>query len=77
MVSRPGEVLRCPWHGWEFDIRTGRSWWNPAGTRVGRYPVSLASGAEVERPGWQPGPYVAETYPVSVERKYVVVDLTA
>ena len=19
--SRPGEILRCPWHGWEFDRR--------------------------------------------------------
>jgi 3-phenylpropionate/trans-cinnamate dioxygenase ferredoxin subunit len=18
--------LRCPWHGWEFDIKTGRGW---------------------------------------------------
>ena len=21
--SRPGEILRCPWHGWEFDVRPG------------------------------------------------------
>lgn len=21
--SRDGEVLCCPWHGWEFDIKTG------------------------------------------------------
>jgi nitrite reductase (NADH) small subunit len=33
LPSAPGElrygmeglVLRCPWHGWEFDIRTGES----------------------------------------------------
>jgi 3-phenylpropionate/trans-cinnamate dioxygenase ferredoxin subunit len=27
--SRAGEMLRCPWHGWEFDVRTGRSWCDP------------------------------------------------
>lgn len=21
--ARSGEILRCAWHGWEFDIRTG------------------------------------------------------
>lgn len=23
--ERDGEILRCPWHAWEFDIATGRS----------------------------------------------------
>ena len=27
--AREGEILRCPWHGWEFDITTGRSVFNP------------------------------------------------
>lgn len=22
---REGEILRCPWHGWEFDLITGES----------------------------------------------------
>jgi nitrite reductase/ring-hydroxylating ferredoxin subunit len=22
-------VLRCPWHGWEFDVTTGRSLFDP------------------------------------------------
>ena len=28
-----GHVIRCPWHGWEFDLVTGRSLLEP--TRVG------------------------------------------
>src|ERR1700761_9091475 len=31
--SRKGEMLRCPWHGWEFDIRTGQSWFDPQKTK--------------------------------------------
>ena len=26
---RRGEIIRCPWHSWEFDIRTGKSWCDP------------------------------------------------
>ncbi len=27
--DRAGEIVRCPWHGWEFDIRTGKSRFDP------------------------------------------------
>jgi nitrite reductase/ring-hydroxylating ferredoxin subunit len=39
--ERRGEILRCPWHQWEFDLRTGRSWVDPEGVRVRSYPVSV------------------------------------
>jgi 3-phenylpropionate/trans-cinnamate dioxygenase ferredoxin subunit len=70
VVTRPDEMLRCPWHGWEFDVRTGQSWWNPARQRVRSYEVAVVSGA-----GLQKGPYVAETFPVSVDAEYVVIEL--
>jgi nitrite reductase/ring-hydroxylating ferredoxin subunit len=25
IYGREGEILRCPWHNWEFDIKTGRA----------------------------------------------------
>ena len=79
--SRPGEMLRCPWHGWEYDIRTGQSWWDPGRTRVRSYDVTIEAGGQIDQdsnppaPGLEKGPYVAETYPVSVERQYVVVSV--
>lgn len=78
--SRAGEILRCPWHGWEFDIRTGRSWFDPAKVRVRLYEVSVAypDTAPTEAPpapGLAPGPYTAETYAVTVEEPYVLVDV--
>lgn len=26
---REGEIVRCPWHGWEFEIDSGESLFNP------------------------------------------------
>lgn len=28
-VCDDGCILACPWHGWEYDIRTGVALWNP------------------------------------------------
>ena len=135
--SRPGEVVRCPWHGWEFDVRTGQSWFDPVQVRVRRYNVIVTHGSEIvaeppdetliaedaavptcaidealpsppvregevppPRPGTTPaeiaasaaesgavtetepgmegmvkGPYVAETFPVTIDKEYVVVEV--
>ncbi|GAA0237138.1 Rieske (2Fe-2S) protein [Haladaptatus pallidirubidus] len=27
--ERDGQILTCPWHGWEFDVTTGESVFNP------------------------------------------------
>ena len=67
--TKLGEIIRCPWHGWEFDIRTGQSWCDPSRVRARRYAVSVERGGRLVA-----GPYVAETVPVTVENDYVVVD---
>jgi 3-phenylpropionate/trans-cinnamate dioxygenase ferredoxin subunit len=69
-LTRPGEFLRCPWHGWEFDIRTGQSWFDPKRVRARAYKATIEPGSELVK-----GPYVAETFPVQVEENYVVVDV--
>jgi 3-phenylpropionate/trans-cinnamate dioxygenase ferredoxin subunit len=68
--SRKGEILRCPWHGWEFDVRTGQSFCDPSKISVRSYPVEVAEGQRVVQ-----GPYVAETIPVTIEQQYVVVEM--
>lgn len=79
--ERPGEFIRCPWHGWEFDLRTGQSWFDPGKRRVRTYSVRLATTSEVNAEagegsgGLRPGPYIAETFQVAVDRQYVVVDV--
>jgi nitrite reductase/ring-hydroxylating ferredoxin subunit len=73
VADQPGRVryldeaplIACPWHGWEYDMATGQSFAGPGERRVRAYEVT------VER---IPGPYVAETFPVSVEDEYVVLD---
>ena len=69
-LTRAGEMLKCPWHGWEYDIRTGQSWCDPNDTKVRAYPVTVEPGETLVR-----GPFVAETFTVAVEEEYIVVDV--
>jgi 3-phenylpropionate/trans-cinnamate dioxygenase ferredoxin subunit len=74
--SRRGEIIRCPWHGWEFDVKTGQSWWDPARTRVRSYEVEVQTVAPTDlESGLVKGPYLAESYAVTVEQPYVLVEI--
>jgi 3-phenylpropionate/trans-cinnamate dioxygenase ferredoxin subunit len=64
------KLIMCPWHGWEFDIRTGQSYFDPRGTRLRSFSVDVEPGATLVE-----GPYVAETIEVAVEDDYLVVNL--
>ena len=74
MPSRPGEyiwacdgeIVRCPWHGWEFDITTGRSIFNPHKMRVKTYEVTVERGVDDL-------PDEVETFPVTVEDGLVIL----
>jgi nitrite reductase/ring-hydroxylating ferredoxin subunit len=77
--EREGRILRCPWHGWEFDITTGASVFNPHGLKARNYEVDVENISEenedietygTELAGDEPP---VETYPVEVEKEYVVV----
>lgn len=64
-IEREGEILKCPWHGWEFDLTTGRSIYNPHRVRVKSYDVTVERGDD-EDPA-------IETFNVSIEREWVVL----
>ena len=55
-----GQVLRCPWHFWEFDITTGEMIFVPEPYRVKTYRVAL------EKPK-------LEHYEVDVENDLIVL----
>lgn len=38
--GRDGEILSCPWHGWEFDLLTGRALADTH-RRLRLYPVTV------------------------------------
>ncbi len=65
--TREGEILRCPWHGWEFDIRSGRTVFQ-SNSRVKTYDLRIEK-ARQERliEG-------VETYPVTVENEVLVLE---
>ncbi len=67
--ERDGEVVRCPWHAWEFDITTGKSLFDPAKCYVKTYEVEVVAGSsDDELPS-------VETYPAYLEAEWVIVEV--
>jgi nitrite reductase/ring-hydroxylating ferredoxin subunit len=54
-ADQPGDVrmdsdrpfVSCPWHAWEYDLKTGQSWIDPQRQRVRPYPVDVERGDAV------------------------------
>jgi nitrite reductase/ring-hydroxylating ferredoxin subunit len=69
-LTQRGGMLRCPWHCWEFDIRTGQSWCDPDSVRARTYNVTVEPGETLAK-----GPFAVETVPVSVEQDYIVLEV--
>ena len=40
------KLVRCPWHGWEFEIASGRMLADPQ-VRARRYPVRVADNGDL------------------------------
>ena len=68
--TRNNEIIRCAWHGWEFDIRTGKSRCEPEKIKATQYNINTKTGSEIIEEA-----YEAETFDVVVEDNYVVVHL--
>jgi nitrite reductase/ring-hydroxylating ferredoxin subunit len=45
-VDSDANTIACPWHGWEYDLATGKATFNPA-ARLDTYPVEVV-GADIQ-----------------------------
>jgi len=72
-----GEVVRCPLHGWEFNVKDGRSLFNPHKCRVKSYEVfcETESGERITRTVSkdEEDPSV-ETFPVTIDGAWIVLE---
>ncbi|TVY08383.1 Rieske (2Fe-2S) protein [Paenibacillus cremeus] len=66
LYGRDGEIVRCPWHGWEFDITNGKSVFDPFKCLVKTYEVEVVDRPEEDSPS-------VETYQVTEEAGWIVV----
>lgn len=69
-LRNQGQVLRCPWHGWEFDLRSGRSFCDADRVKARKFEVREIAGRQLVE-----GPYQAETFPVERDGDYLVVEM--
>lgn len=79
-LIRDGEVIRCPWHGWKFNISDGTSVFNPHKLSTPTYDVKVEpldedtaeeiSSYGTPLAGDEPP---VDTYDVDVEEEMIVV----
>lgn len=77
-VDDGAPLVVCPWHGWQYDMATGRAY-APGDPHVRSYDVSVEPGSAIaarlaDEHAAGEERCVAETFPVSVEEEYVVLD---
>lgn len=79
-IGKGTPIITCIYHGWEFDVRTGRAVCDPERLRVRTYEVTVEpdnssdeDGVITDRPSRTDA--TAETFAVTVERGSIVVDL--
>lgn len=68
LYGKEDEIIQCPWHGWEFEIETGRTYFNPQRMRVKTYDVTVEAGAETADDD-----VALETFEVTTEGGLVVL----
>ena len=44
LYGKANTVIRCPWHGWEFDLETGKSLLEPDAVGVKVYRITVDDG---------------------------------
>ena len=65
VYGRDQEIIQCPWHGWEFEIATGRTYFNPHRMRVKTYEVTVESAGADD--------VTLETFEVTTEGEFVIL----
>ncbi len=74
--AKPGEIIRCPWHQWEFDVRTGRSHCDPKRMRLMQFSACVEAGTDLVGEAAEPDvPLVAETFAIEIDDSYIVIDV--
>ena len=58
-------------------VLTSQSWWNSEQRQVRKYDVHVESDKDIDTPNAEreKRPYIADTFPVTVEQQYIVVEI--
>lgn len=89
--ERDGQIVSCPWHGWEFDVTTGESIFNPHKVKTKTFDATAETAVRTDGDGTEKksdsdsctGCEVelegneppVETYEIEIEEEIVVVYL--